>query len=457
MKNDPLIQRLASWILSFDAKSIPPDVVSQARLLLLDAIGCALAAQDEESVEAALATVRELGGAPQCTVIGRSERTSLTHAVLLNGTLIRSLDLNDIYVGPRQNGHPSDNIAVALSCGESAASSGTDLLAAIVLGYEIYGRVADLTDPGSPWDHVTVSSLVAPAMAGRLLKMKTEPLAHAMAISAAHGNTLSAVRFGQLSGGKNLANAIVASNGMLAILLAKHGLTGPAQILESPRGLAKAVFAGADLSALFRPIEGSYRLMDVSIKAYPCIGTAQTAVAAAVKARSLVKDPLSDIESISIRMANIPFVKRQLEDTERRYPRTRETADHSFYYLAAAGLLDGDVSVEGFKKKRWMDSDMKAMMERISITADDRLSVHTPGTFPCVLEFTTKSGEGGTVEMIHAPGSIKNRMTPAEVEAKFRRSCGAALPKARQDEVIRQVMNLERLDSAASLMKNLQP
>ena len=456
MNSEPLLMQLANWVVGFDAGKIPTEVAAQARLLLLDAIGCALAAREEQAFEAALATMKEIGGAPECTVIGTRERASLPGAVLLNGALIRSLDLNDIYVGPRQNGRPSDNIAVALSFGESQQSTGAELLAAIVLGYEIYGRLEDLADPASPWDHASVSSLVAPAMAGRLLKLDVDRLAHGMAISAAHGNTLSAVRFGQLSGAKNLANAIVASNGALSILLAKNGLTGPAEILEGPRGLAKAVFAGVDLGALVRPTEEPYRIMDVSIKAYPCIGTAQTAVAAAVTARSMINDPSKDIRSIAIRMADVPFVKRQLEDIQRRYPRTRETADHSFYYLAAAALLDGDVSVSGFKKARWLDADMKAMMERISISADNRLNVHVPGTFPCVLELTTQSGELKTVEMIHAPGSVKNRMSEAEVEAKFRKSCGTVLPKTQQDEVIRQVINLEKLDSVASLMKNLQ-
>ena len=457
MSGEPLVRRLANWIVSFDPSKIPPEVVVQAKLLLLDALGCAVAAQAEHTFESALAAVQELGGNPACTVVGRRELTSLPNAVLLNGILIRALDLNDIYVGPRQNGHPSDNLAVALSFAESQGSTGEELLAAMALGYEIYGRLQDLADPASPWDHVTVSSLVAPAMAGRLLKFKPEQLAHALALSAAHGNTLSAVRFGQLSSAKNLANAIVAYNATLATLLAKHGLTGPPEVLEGPRGLARAVFSNADLSALVRPEAEPFRLMNVSIKAYPCIGTAQTAVAAAVQARSRVRDPLSEIKSITIRMANIPFVKSQLEDLQRRFPRTRETADHSFYYLVTIALLEGDVSVEGFKKERWLDPAVTAMMERITILADDSLNVHTPGTFPCVLEFTTHSGENRKVEMIHAPGSAKNRMSKSQVESKFRNSCGSTLIAAQQDKIIEQVENLERLDSVVSLMRNLRP
>jgi 2-methylcitrate dehydratase PrpD len=108
------------------------------------------------------------------------------------------LDLNDIYVGPRQSGHPSDNIAVALSFGEAQDSNGKELLAAIVMGYELYGRIDDLADPGSPWDHVTVSSLVAPAMAGFLLKWNGRWRMRWR--SPRHGR-LSAVRR-QLSGAK---------------------------------------------------------------------------------------------------------------------------------------------------------------------------------------------------------------------------------------------------------------
>jgi 2-methylcitrate dehydratase len=457
MNDETLIGRLADWVLAFDAGKIPAEVVTQAKLLLLDTLGCAVAARDEETFEAAKSTVAEIGGAPQCTIIGTSERTSLPNAVLLNGTLIRALDMNDIYTGPRQNGHPSDNIAVALACAERQRSTGAEFLAAILLDYEMYCRFNDLTAPGGFWDHATVSGLVAPAIAGRLLQLSREKLAHAIAISAAHGITLSGVRSGQLSAAKNTANAIVAANGALATLLAQNGVTGPSEILDGPRGLARAVLPEGDLTPLLQPLKEPYRLMNVTIKAYPCIGTGQTTVAAAVKARSLIKDPLQDIQSISVRMAGVPFVKRQLADPQRRHPRTRETADHSFYYLAAVGLLDGGVTVAGFKQQRWLDADVNAMMERIAFVPDERLNAHMPGTFPCILELTLRGGETKIVEMIHAPGSVKNRMTRAQVEGKFRHNCVTALPRRQQDELIRQVMDLERLDSVVGLMENLRP
>jgi hypothetical protein len=59
--------------------------------------------------------------------------------------------------------------------------------------------------------------------------------------------------------------------------------------------------------------------------------------------------------------------------------------------------------------------------------------------------------------MIHAPGSLKNRMTRGEVKAKFPNGCGTVLPDFRREAVIGQVLNLEGLDLVAALMKNLQP
>ena len=67
-------------------------------------------------------------------MIGSSRRVNLPQAVLLNGILIRSLDLNDAYIRPGQMGHPSDNIAVALSVGEKFRASGLSVIASVALG-----------------------------------------------------------------------------------------------------------------------------------------------------------------------------------------------------------------------------------------------------------------------------------------------------------------------------------
>jgi 2-methylcitrate dehydratase len=451
----PLVKQIAERILEFDSKSIPAEVATHAKALILDSIGCALAARGEHAFERALLTFEALSGNPECTIIGSNRRMPVTNAVMLNGILIRELDLNDAYIGPGQMGHPSDNIAVALSVGEKQRSSGLDVIASVIAGYELYCRLQDIIVGRGPWDHVTASALAAPAIAGRLLGLGVDQLANALALSAAHGNTLSAVRSGQLSNAKAMANAFVAIQGTLCTLLASQGATGPVSIFEGKGGLDKAFLAGADLNLLVEPIRDRFRISDVSIKAYPCIGTSQAMVAAALQARTGISDPLKEIKHLEVRMADTPFVRGQVQDEDRRYPTSRETADHSFYYLAAVALMDGEMTQAQFEGERWMQPAVKSLMERMTIRNDASLNKYTPGSFPCVLQLTTVNGESCTVEVFYPKGHPKNRMSSAELEGKFRGCARDALSEAQQTKIISLVHDLEKLTNVAELMNHL--
>src|SRR5437667_479913 len=139
------IERLAEWILATRSSDVPERAIEQAKVLLLDTIGCGYAAFEEEAAHAVLATLKDIGGAPQCTVLGSTTKTSAPNAVLVNGSLIRILDLND-YVNTKNGqigSHPSDNIPVAIAAGELSGAAGRDVLAAIVIGYEVYGRLKE--------------------------------------------------------------------------------------------------------------------------------------------------------------------------------------------------------------------------------------------------------------------------------------------------------------------------
>jgi 2-methylcitrate dehydratase len=451
----PLVKQIAERILEFDSQSIPSDVATHAKALILDSLGCALAAGGEHAYERALRTFEAIGGNADCTIIGSKHRMPVTSAVMLNGILIRALDLNDAYVGPSQMGHPSDNIAVALSVGEKQRVSGLDVLASVIAGYELYCRLQDIIVGRGPWDHVTASALGAPAIAGRLLKLNADQLANAMALSAAQGNTLSVVRSGQLSNAKAMANAFVAHQATLCSLLASEGATGPLSIFEGKGGLDKAFLAGADLSLLVEPIRDHFRISDASIKAYPCIGTSQAMIAGVIQARQGIVDPIKEIKHLEVRMADTPFVRGQVEDEDRRYPTSRETADHSFYYLAAAALMDGEMTQAQFEGERWMQPAVKSLMERMTIRTDASLNKYTPGSFPSVLQLTTVNGESRTVEVFYPKGHPKNRMSSAEAEGKFRGCTRAVLSEAQQAKIISLVRDLEKLTNVAELMNHL--
>lgn len=450
-----LVQQIASNVLGVAAAAIPAEVVDHTKALILDSIGCALAAADESAFARALRVFAQLGGNPDCTVIGSSRRVNVTHAVALNGILIRALDLNDAYIGPGQMGHPSDNIAVALSVGEKFRASGLNVIASVAVGYEIYCRIQDIIPVRGTWDHTTASAVAAPLIAGRLMGLNAEQLAHAVALSAMHGNTLAVVRTGQLANSKANANAMVAYQAVLCSLLAAEGMTGPLGVIEHPRGLSTGMLAGAKLDLLGQPIGEPYRIMKSAIKAYPCIGTAQTMVAGVLQARTGIADPAREVQRIEVAMADIPIVSAQVADKQRRYPASRESADHSFYYLAAAALSDGEISEAQFAPGRWEQPNMREAMARVSIRTDASLNKYTPGSYPAVVKLFLHSGESREVEVIFPKGHPHNRMSPAEVEAKFRACARGRMASARQEQIIGNARELEKLASVAELMNDL--
>jgi 2-methylcitrate dehydratase len=450
-----LVQQIAANVLGVSATTIPAEVVEHTKALILDSIGCALAAADESVFARASQVLAQLGGSADCTVIGSSRRVNLPQAVLLNGILIRALDLNDAYIGPGQMGHPSDNIAVALSVGEKFRASGLSVIASVALGYEIYCRIQDIVPVRGTWDHTTASALAAPLIAGRLMGLNAEQLAHAAALSATHGNTLAVVRTGQLANSKASANALVASQAVLCSLFAAEGMTGSLGVIEHPRGLSTGMLAGAKLDLLAQRIGEQYRIMNSAIKAYPCIGTAQTMVAGVLQARAGIADPAREVERIEVAMADIPIVSAQVADEQRRYPASRESADHSFYYLAAAALSDGEISEAQFAPGRWLQAEMTETMARVSIRTDASLNKHTPGSYPAVVKLLLQSGESREVEVIFPKGHPNNRMSPAEVEDKFRACARDRVPPARQEKIIEKARELEKLASVAEFMSDL--
>jgi 2-methylcitrate dehydratase PrpD len=78
------VQQIARNVLGVAAATIPSEVVEHTKALILDSIGCALAATEEPAFARASRVLEQLGGNPDCTVIGSAWRVNLPQAVLLS-------------------------------------------------------------------------------------------------------------------------------------------------------------------------------------------------------------------------------------------------------------------------------------------------------------------------------------------------------------------------------------
>jgi 2-methylcitrate dehydratase len=451
------IEQLATWVLAQRTQDLPEAAITQAKVLMLDAIGCGYAAYEEEAAHAVLATLKDMGGAPQCTVIGNDTRTNAPNAVLVNGSLIRILDLND-YVNTKSGqigGHPSDNIVVALAAAELSGAPGRDVLASIVVGYEIYGRLKELMDRNSDWDGVTVSGFVAPAMAGRLMGLGHTQLAQALALSGARSVTPAAVRQGDISAAKSVANALVAQNGMQATILAKHGLTGPLDLFENQFGL-KTVFPGLNwIGPLTAPLTADSYIMSCHVKAYPCLATGQSIVAAGLALHAQINGEVDRLRKITVAIADTQSMRRQKDDPGRIDPKSREAADHSFNFLAAVAIADGDFGLAQFANERWNDPRVRAVMVKLEIVCDASLNPRSPGGFPCAMRAVGIDGKSYLAEVLDPPGFSRHGIDTDAVLKKFNAITAPHLNASARQRIIDAAMGLDKASSCADLTKAL--
>ena len=118
-----LAQRLGHWVADLRYEDLPPEVVHQAKRMIVDTLGCALGGYESEPTRIALAQAATVTSTEPATILCTGQQTSPDLAVFTNGVMIRYLDFNDGYIG-REAGHPSDSIAALLSAAEIGKAQG---------------------------------------------------------------------------------------------------------------------------------------------------------------------------------------------------------------------------------------------------------------------------------------------------------------------------------------------
>lgn len=268
MSAGPLHQ-LAAFAAATDVRDLPADVVMKTRACLLYAAAVGIAGTGARQSRQAATLVEE--GGRQATGFLDGRRCSPRTAAFANGTLFHARVQDDA--------HPAGHVGVvvipaALAVAEAAGSSGADLLAALVSGYETALRIgrdhsSDLSARGF---RTTPAYGVfgAAAAASRLRRHDAARTAHALALAA---NMAGGLREFAEVGSEDFAfqAGTAAMNGILAVELAANGATGARTALEGAAGFFRAFGNnGRDYAARLADELGSeFELMAVTYKPYP--------------------------------------------------------------------------------------------------------------------------------------------------------------------------------------------
>ncbi len=138
------VETFAAFAQHFATALPPPDVVNETKRIILDALGCGLAATSSEFGRVGVAYGRILGAnGDEATIIGHAGRTSIHGAAFANTELISALDLTPITLP----GHVAPFIVpVVLALGEAQRQSGIRMLSATAVCLEMCFRLSKAMD-----------------------------------------------------------------------------------------------------------------------------------------------------------------------------------------------------------------------------------------------------------------------------------------------------------------------
>ena len=265
--NRRLRQMLADFVVGFDLKAVPAEVIARARVAFIDTIGVAIAGSHEEVLHIVVEMVKLEGSVPQATIIGQSVRASPQLAALANGVANHAMDYDFTFL----SGQSVAPVAPALlPVAETTGATPADALGAFIVGCEVAARVLRASPrltSGGGW-HTTgiVGGIAATAACAKLMKLPLDKVAHAVGISVSLGAGLP-VNYGTMTKPLHCGNA--ARNGVMAALLAGRGFTSHPAAFEGSNGyfgtFGRALptnfepFADSGAAGILRPLATASR------------------------------------------------------------------------------------------------------------------------------------------------------------------------------------------------------
>jgi 2-methylcitrate dehydratase PrpD len=235
--------------------------------------------------------------------------------------------------------------------------------------------------------------------------------------------------------------------GLTAALLARRGVTGPAQVLDAPwGGLYAACAPGeSDPGVIARNIDDGYRILRKGFKPYPVCWGINSAADAALALREKGNLAADDVARVRI---TISEMSRRMIGTNRTA--SVLDAQMNLTYAVAAILVRGHLDLRDFDDAALADPAAHAMMARIDLILDP--TAHGERQ---TVEIETRDGRRLHARVEDPRGHWDNPLSDGELRAKF---LGLAEPVLGADaaRAVELVGELERPGVLAALLALLR-
>jgi len=446
-----LEQRLADYAAKIRYDDMPATAVQAIKRLLTDTLACGFGAVGAPPPTIAEQAFRQTYATrARASILANPHLIGTEGAALVNGILVRYLDLNDVYVG-KQPCHPSELIPAAIAAAEEAGCGGRDLIEAIAIGYEATLRLNDaiaFLDRG--FYSTSMGGYVTPLVAGRLWRTPADQIVQAMGIAGPRQFSLNAVTRGELSMMKALCYPHTAMDAIFAMRLAAGGFTGAPGSLDWYVANVKPSESNFSIDLESR----RYFVDKVGLKRFPVQFEIQSVAEAGVNLHPLAVGRIGSIREIVVE--TYPATRLRVADPPKYAPPNRETADHSLPICAAMALLDGDVTAKQFADERWRAADVLALAGKVTVKMADSLVAKFPKGRGAVMEIYFDGGET-MKNIVEIPeGDAERPLSRAALEHKFAQFVNPVLGATQGRRIMSFIDDLEHVADVRTLTAALR-
>jgi 2-methylcitrate dehydratase PrpD len=444
----------------------PATVRYRAKLLILDAIGIAIAANRypfASTIGAGLADLAALdggnGGEGGFHVIGSHDKLPLRDAIVANGALLHGLDFDDTHMASVIHA-TAVSLPVALSVGEAVNADGNAVLSAYLAASEIAIRVGLTANFGfhNQGLHATgiAGHFASAVAAGKLFGLDADAIAAAQGIV---GSTAMASQefVADSAWNKRFHPGWAGVAGVTAAKLAQNGFVAPGRPYEGRSGLFQSLLGSHettyDIDQMTAGLGVDWRTEHSAVKPFPtCHFTHAPADCALILAREhdIQPDQIDHIE-VQIPEDVIPVI------AEPRAAKLRPVSDYdakfSVQFIVAAALHRRRFGLAELDRECLNDPDILKTAAKVRHTTDTQSLF--PKAYSGGVTIILKSGERLIRYEPVNRGAGDRALSEADVVEKFMGDAGLVIDERKAKNILNLILNMEK-ETAQSLMRALK-
>lgn len=441
-----IAERIAEFIAKTGFQDLPENTVTMAKNCIIDWVGSSITGAQYPPAEK-IGNLVEKSADGSSTLFGTELKASPVWAAFYNGIISHTVELDDLH--RKTMLHPGATIiSAAWAAAEHHNASGKDLIAAVVLGYEIAIRVAEAVAPShfKYWYPTgTCGIFGAAAAAAKVLGLGQKETVYALGNAGTQSAGLWEFHH-ERAMSKQLIAGKAAMGGVLSAMLAGQDFSGPSAIFEGKHGFLKAYSQQPRPVMLEQGLGDAFKIMETSFKLYPSGRHTHGGIDLALRLRDRgIK--AGDIELIRIKTYRLAQDLVSSPD-----PYDPVEARFSLPFCVATTLVYGHPTLQCFCQERINDDDVRRVMAHTTVEVDPELEMIYPNFWPTSIEIIDRSSHIIKERTDYPKGDPENPASSAEIHQKFIGLVSKAFGWEKADRLLESLLQLDQNEGIRSLL-----